>query len=143
MVSSTNSYAVIFDVASSASKVHVFCFDQNLHLVHIGDELELFVQLKPGLSAYAKDPKAVADSLLRLLQKADNHVLQDMRQNTSVKVREIAGLRQLGIEVSERILQSVNDLLKDKSSFKSDNNWVTVLNGTQEGDYQWVSQYFV
>ncbi|KAI3699657.1 hypothetical protein L2E82_44081 [Cichorium intybus] len=127
---------------SSGSRVHVFCFDQNLDLVHIGDELELFVQLKPSLSTYAKDPKAATDSLLPLLQKAENHVLQDMSQNTSVKGRAIACLRQLGIKASERILQSVKDLLKVKSSFKSDNNWVTVLDGTQEGAYQWVSRYF-
>ncbi|KAI3738591.1 hypothetical protein L2E82_28628 [Cichorium intybus] len=138
-ISSSNSYAVIFDAGSSGSRVHVFCFDQNLDLVHIGDGLELFVQLKPGLSAYAKDPKAAADSLLPLLQKAENAVPQNKRQNTPVKVGATAGLRQLGDEASERILQSVKDLLKAKSSFKSDNNWVTVLDGTQEGAYQWVT----
>ncbi|KAI3724319.1 hypothetical protein L2E82_36091 [Cichorium intybus] len=59
----------------------------------------------------------------------DGQIKSKLKESTL----EIAGLRQLGIEVSERILQSAKDLLKDKSSFKSDNNWVTVLNGTQEG----------
>ncbi|KAI3791471.1 hypothetical protein L2E82_05241 [Cichorium intybus] len=40
-------------------------------------------------------------------------------------------------QVTTKKLQA-KDLLKDKSSFKSDNNWVTVLNGTQEGAYQWI-----
>ncbi|KAL6010316.1 putative apyrase 1 [Asimina triloba] len=33
----------------------------------------------------------------------------------------------------------VRDFLKDKSSFKSKPDWVTVLDGTQEGAYQWVT----
>ncbi|KAL8255690.1 hypothetical protein R6Q59_030757 [Mikania micrantha] len=137
--SSSNRYAVIFDAGSSGSRVHVFCFDQNLDLVHIGKELEVFEKLKPGLSAYATNPKEAANSLLPLLQKAENVVPQYMHKNTPVKVGATAGLRQLGVDASERILQAVKDFLKAKSSLKSNDDWVSVLDGTQEGAYLWVA----
>lgn len=44
------------------------------------------LQLTPGLSAHAADPKEAADSLLPLLEIAEKVVPKDMRQNTPVKV---------------------------------------------------------
>ncbi|CAK9155279.1 unnamed protein product [Ilex paraguariensis] len=137
--SSSRSYAVIFDAGSSGSRVHVFCFDEHLDLIPIGKDLELFLQLKPGLSAYAKDPKAAASSLLSLLQKAESTVPRELRHTTPVRVGATAGLRQLEGDASDRILQAVRDFLKNKSTLKSKADWVTVLDGTQEGAYQWVT----
>ncbi|KAK3013197.1 hypothetical protein RJ639_010385 [Escallonia herrerae] len=132
-------YAVIFDAGSSGSRVHVFCFDRNLDLVPIGGHLELFLQIKPGLSAYANDPKAAANSLLSLLEKGETVVPRELRPKTPVRVGATAGLRLLGVDASDRILQAVRDFLKDKSALKSKAEWVTVLDGTQEGAYQWVT----
>ncbi|KAL8096619.1 hypothetical protein AgCh_037551 [Apium graveolens] len=137
--SSGNKYAVIFDAGSSGSRVHVFCFDMNLDLVPIRNELELFEQLKPGLSAYAKDPKGAANSLQPLLEKAEAVVPQELRSKTVVRVGATAGLRQLEGDASDRILQAVRDYLKDNSRLKSKSDSVTVLDGSQEGAYQWVT----
>ncbi|RDX57688.1 Apyrase 1, partial [Mucuna pruriens] len=138
---SGGSYAVIFDAGSSGSRVHVFHFDHNLDLVHIGKDLELFVQLKPGLSAYAQDPQQAAESLVSLLDKAESVVPRELRSKTPVRVgwigvRATAGLRALEGDASDRILQAVRDLLKKRSSLKSETDAVTVLDGTQEGAYQ-------
>ncbi|KAL0369988.1 UNVERIFIED_CONTAM: Apyrase 2 [Sesamum radiatum] len=132
-------YAVIFDAGSSGSRVHVFCFNQQLDLVPMGQDLELFLQRKPGLSGYAKDPEAAANSLSDLLQKAEAAVPKELRYNTPVRVGATAGLRQLEGDTSDRILQAVRDFLKNKSSLKSQADWVTVLDGNQEGAYQWVT----
>ncbi|GFY80723.1 apyrase 1 [Actinidia rufa] len=105
----------------------------------IGSDLELFVQIKPGLSAYAKDPKAAADSLLPLLEKAQSVIPQELRSKTPVRVGATAGLRQLEGDTSDKILQAVRDLLKDKSTLESKSDSVVVLDGTQEGAYQWMT----
>ncbi|KAG5552170.1 hypothetical protein RHGRI_010308 [Rhododendron griersonianum] len=135
----SKSYVVIFDAGSSGSRVHVFCFDRNLDLVPIGEDLELFVQKKPGLSSYAKDPKDAASSLLSLLKRAKSVVPQELQQKTPVRVGATAGLRLLHGDASDQILQAVRDFLKDDSTFISKADWVTVLDGTQEGAYLWVT----
>ncbi|WZZ90889.1 hypothetical protein YC2023_119468 [Brassica napus] len=132
-------YAVVFDAGSSGSRVHVYCFDKNLDLVPLGNELELFLQLKPGLSAYPTDPRQAANSLVSLLDKAESSVPRELRPKTPVRVGATAGLRTLGHEASENILQAVQELLRDRSMLKTEANAVTVLDGTQEGSYQWVT----
>ena len=42
----------------------------------------------------------------------------------------------LDVNVSTKM--QVRDLLREKSSFKNQPDWVTVLDGTQEGAYEWV-----
>ncbi|XP_016162127.1 nucleoside-triphosphatase [Arachis ipaensis] len=66
------SYAVIFDAGSSGSRVHVFHFDQNLNLLHIGNEIEFYKKIEPGLSAYADNPEEAAESLIPLLDERSN-----------------------------------------------------------------------
>ncbi|KAL0735598.1 hypothetical protein Bca4012_011808 [Brassica carinata] len=132
-------YAVVFDAGSSGSRVHVYCFDRNLDLLPLGNELELFLQLKPGLSAYPTDPRQAANSLVSLLDKAESSVPRELRPKTPVRVGATAGLRTLGHQASENILQAVKELLRDRSMLKTEADAVTVLDGTQEGSYQWVT----
>lgn len=132
-------YAVVFDAGSSGSRVHVYCFDKDLQLLHIGNELELFKQKKPGLSHYADNPQEAANSLKSLLEAAEAAVPGALHKKTPVRVGATAGLRQLPGDSSERILQSVKEFLAGKSSLKFKHKWVTVLDGAQEGSFQWVT----
>ncbi|KAE9596900.1 hypothetical protein Lal_00007630 [Lupinus albus] len=137
------SYAVIFDAGSTATRVHVFHFDQNLDLIHIGEELEFFYEIKPGLSKYADNPKEAAKSMIPLLEEAENVVPQDLQQKTPVKLGATAGLRLLKGDASERILEEVKDMLGNRSALNLQPNAVAIIGGTQEGSYLWVTANYL
>ncbi|XP_040940966.1 apyrase 2 [Gossypium hirsutum] len=80
----------------------------------------VLLQLKPGLSYHAKDPQAAANSLTSLLDKAESVVPLDLRSKTAVRV-------------------GVRELLKSRSTLKSEANGVKILDGSQEGSYEWVT----
>ncbi|KAK7336227.1 hypothetical protein VNO77_16762 [Canavalia gladiata] len=50
-----------------------------------------------------------------------------------------AGLRTLKGDTSDRILQAVSDMLKNRSTLYVEPDAVSVLSGKQEGAYQWVT----
>ncbi|KAH0876113.1 hypothetical protein HID58_073475 [Brassica napus] len=64
-------------------------------------------------------------------------VPSELRPLTPVRVGATAGLRALGHEASENILQAVRELLKDRSRLNTEANAVSVLDSTQGGSYQW------
>ncbi|KAL2555160.1 apyrase 2 [Forsythia ovata] len=131
-------YAVVFDAGSTASRVHVFRFDQNLDLLPIGDDVELYESTKPGLSSYAVDPQAAANSLKPLLEKAEDVVPVELRPDTPARLGATAGLRMLEGDEADRILEAVRNLIKKESTLKFKDEWVSILDGTQEGTYMWV-----
>lgn len=133
-----NRYAVVFDAGSSGSRVHVFSFDKKTQLVKVGNDLEVFVQKKPGLSAFAGDPKAGAESLQSLLDEALKVVPTEQQSTTPVRLGATAGLRLLPGDQSQKLLQEVDTLLQ-QSAFKFKPDWVSIIDGTQEGSYQWVT----
>lgn len=132
-------YVVIFDAGSTGSRVHVYRFDSNMNLLKIGDDYEYFEKTTPGLSSYADDPTAAAQSLKTLLENAEAIVPEEFRANTPVLVGATAGLRQLTGDAAENILEAVRNLLKNESSLKYKAEWVTILEGFQEASYGWVA----
>ncbi|KAK5837497.1 hypothetical protein PVK06_013307 [Gossypium arboreum] len=87
--------------------------------------------LATGLSYYAKDPQAAANSLTSLLDKVESVVPLDLRSKTAAT----AGLRALGGEAFDKICN--RELLKSRSTLKSEANGVKILDGSQEGSYEW------
>ncbi|KAJ4797740.1 Ectonucleoside triphosphate diphosphohydrolase 5 [Rhynchospora pubera] len=132
-------YAVVFDMASSANRLHVYRFGENLKVLHMGEAIELFVQQKPGLSALAGHPKKAAKSLIPLLEKAKTVIPPKLWKKTPVIVGATAGLETVGINAAEKILQVVRHMLEKRSSLLSHSEWTSLVNRTQEGAFQWVT----
>ncbi|CAJ1793688.1 unnamed protein product [Sphenostylis stenocarpa] len=133
------SYAVIFDAGSTGSRVHVFHFDQNLDLLHIGNDLEFYKKVTPGLSSYADDPEKAAESLVPLLEAAENVVPEDLHPKTPLKLGATAGLRLLEGDAAENILTAVRDMFNNRSTLNVQSDAVAIIDGTQEGSYLWLA----
>ncbi|EAZ17260.1 hypothetical protein OsJ_32781 [Oryza sativa Japonica Group] len=110
-------YAVILDAGSTGTRVHVFRFDNKLDLLKVGDDIELFAKVDPGLSSYAGRPQDAANSILPLLDKANTVVPTRLMNKTPLKLGATAGLRLIGDEKANQILEA----------------------GSQEGSYMWVA----
>ena len=134
-------YAIVFDAGSTGSRVHVFRFD-----VGAAGELELvddtFEQLKPGLSSFAKEPEKGAESLKPLLAIAMKTVPESQRAETTVEVRATAGLRLLPGHEADDLLTAVKSLLADYP-FKFNDDSVTIMDGAEEGAFQWLTMNYL
>ncbi|KAK2415958.1 apyrase [Trifolium repens] len=137
------SYAVIFDAGSTGSRVHVYHFDQYLDLLHIGNDVEFYNKTTPGLSAYADNPKQAAESLIPLLEQAENVVPVNQQPKTPVSLGATAGLRLLDGNSSELILEAVSKLLSNRNTFNVQSDAVGIIDGTKEGSYLWVTINYV
>lgn len=138
LTSSPRVYGLMIDAGSTGSRMHTFRFsrDKAGKLALIDED---FLAIKPGLSASADDPAAAAESLERLLARAREIIPAAAIAATPVFLRATAGLRLTGEEKAARILGKVHEKLAD-SGFRFDGpEWATILGGSDEGVYSWIT----
>lgn len=137
-----HSYAVIIDAGSTGSRVLAFTFhesviDKNLKLDH-----ELFMQVKPGLSSFTDNPKKGAEKIAELLERAKEVIPLSEYKNTPLTMKATAGLRLLPVDKAEGLLEEVRKLFK-ASPFLTNENSVSIMDGSDEGLFSWFTVNFL
>ena len=128
-------YSIVIDAGSTGSRIHVYTF-----AIGTPDDVvlsdELFEHLKPGLSSYAGNPTAAANSLRPLLDKAVAHIPLEARATTRLFLGATAGLRLLQGSQSSDILAAVRVALQ---SYPFVVDGVEVMDGSTEAQYAFVA----
>ncbi|KAJ2877432.1 Guanosine-diphosphatase, partial [Coemansia asiatica] len=109
-------YVLMIDAGSTGSRIHVYKF--NYCKDHPELEDEIFEQVKGGLSSFGDNADGAAHSLDGLMDVAMKGVPEQLRSCTPIAVKATAGLRMLGTEKSERILEAIRAHLANDYPFK-------------------------
>ncbi|KAI3391498.1 hypothetical protein diail_7225 [Diaporthe ilicicola] len=143
-------YVNMIDAGSTGSRIHVYKFNNCGPTPFL--ENEVFKMTKKvdgkssGLSAYPDDPQAAADSLNILMDEAMATVPDKLKGCSPVAVKATAGLRLLGAEKSQKILDAVRTHLETKYPFpvvSADNEGVAIMDGKDEGVYAWITTNYL
>lgn len=132
-------YAIVFDAGSTGSRVHVFKFrilpDGLLRL-----DKELFKTTKPGLSAYASDPRMGAESLRPMVIEALAFVPKAKQRSTPITLKATAGLRLLSEGVADNILNEVTQMFREYPFPLGD---ISIMDGIDEGIFSWITLNYI
>ncbi|TPX17278.1 uncharacterized protein E0L32_012245 [Thyridium curvatum] len=143
-------YVSMIDAGSTGSRIHVYKFNNCGATPEL--ENEVFKMTKKiegqssGLSAYPDDPIAAAKSLDSLMEEALKTVPDKLKACSPVAVKATAGLRLLGAEKSQRILDAVREHLETNYPFpvvSKEENGVAIMDGSDEGVYAWITTNYL
>lgn len=143
-------YVMMVDAGSTGSRIHVYKFNNCGPSPEL--ESEAFKMTKvvegqsSGLSAYADDPEAAARSLDILMEEAVKVVPDKLKACSPVAVKATAGLRLVGSEKSDKVLEAVRNHLETKYPFpvvSRENNGVAIMDGSDEGVYAWITTNYL
>ncbi|XP_046822878.1 ectonucleoside triphosphate diphosphohydrolase 5 isoform X2 [Vespa velutina] len=135
-------YVVIIDAGSTGSRVLAFSFHESILNHHLILDAEMYSETKPGLSAFADDPKVAAQSLIKLLEKAKSVIPQSEWSNTPLTMKATAGLRLLPGHKANNILEECSKLF-ESSGFRISKNSISVMDGASEGIFSWFTVNFL
>ncbi|KAK0564694.1 Guanosine-diphosphatase [Tilletia horrida] len=137
-------YAIMIDAGSTGSRIHVYKFNHCSASPEL--ESEIFDLVKGGLSApaYSASPELAAASLRPLLDLALQEVPKSLWSCTPISVKATAGLRLLGLQKAEQILQAVRMLLEKSYPFtiadtSDGRSGVEIMDGRDEGVFAFIT----
>ncbi|CAE6449542.1 unnamed protein product [Rhizoctonia solani] len=136
-------FALMIDAGSTGSRIHVYKFNNCNPTPSL--EYEVFKMNRPGLSSYKADPIAAARSLDELLDVAVKTVPKEYQNCAPVEVKATAGLRLLGHDIAQAILDEVRARLRSKYPFpvSSRASAVEIMEGRDEGVYAWLTANYL
>jgi len=135
-------FGVMFDAGSTGSRVHAYEFNYHAN-GHVELIDELFEQVKPGLSSYKDSPADAAESLRGLLNAAVKRIPASAHKCTPIQLKATAGLRLLGKERADAILDAVYTLFRQYPFVVTSRDSVIVMDGKDEGPFAWMTVNFL
>lgn len=142
-------YALMVDAGSTGSRIHVYRFNNCGATPELEDEVFKMTEKKEGgsgLSSFDTDAEGAAHSLDVLMDTAVANVPEAYRSCTPIAVKATAGLRKLGEQKSQRILQAVRDRIETAYPFalvSEAKGGVQVMDGKDEGVYAWITTNYL
>jgi guanosine-diphosphatase len=142
-------YVLMIDAGSTGSRIHIYKFNNCGSTPEL--EGEVFKQTEKkqggsGLSSYGEDAEGAAKSLDILMSTAMEEVPDKLKPCTPVAVKATAGLRLLGAEKSQKILDAVRNRLENAYPFPvlpKEQNGVSIMDGSDEGVYAWITTNYL
>ncbi|KAI9797552.1 MAG: Guanosine-diphosphatase [Sarcosagium campestre] len=142
-------YALMIDAGSTGSRIHVYRFNNCGSTPELENEVFMMTEKKAGgsgLSSFKDDAEGAAKSLDPLMQKAMESVPDSLKSCSPVAVKATAGLRMLGPEMSQKILDAVRHRLETAFPFPvvaKDRGGVEIMDGKDEGVYAWITTNYL
>ncbi|XP_021102239.1 ectonucleoside triphosphate diphosphohydrolase 5 isoform X5 [Heterocephalus glaber] len=169
-ISASTFYGIMFDAGSTGTRIHVYTFVQKIQGQLPVLEGEIFESLKPGLSAFADQPKQGAETVRVLLEVAKDSIPRSHWKRTPVVLKATAGLRLLPEQKAQALLFEylstgawgccwdansrekkedehclpcgVEEAFK-KSPFLVPDDSVSIMDGSSEGILAWITVNFL
>ncbi|RDA94209.1 hypothetical protein CP533_0603 [Ophiocordyceps camponoti-saundersi (nom. inval.)] len=140
-------YALMIDAGSTGSRIHVFKFNNCGAVPELEKEDFMMTEKSVGgLSKYEDDAVAAAKTLDPLMETAMQHVPDALKACTPIAVKATAGLRLIGPEKSQAILDEVRRHLEKDYPFpvvSAAHDGVAVMDGSLEGVYAWITANYL
>ena len=137
----------MIDAGSTGSRIHIYKFNNCGAVPELENEVfKMNEKSVGGLSKFKDDPVAAAETLDALMQLAVDTVPAKLRGCTPVAVKATAGLRMIGAESAQAILDQVRTHLENDYPFpvvSSENAGVAIMDGSDEGVYAWITTNYL